>query len=82
METSQSALKDYSARASEMMGSAKQAAVDKGAVSSDTAAKMPGSASPEMKKEDFPAAPSTEPAATSMHDGATETTQEQEPLLA
>lgn len=75
MEMSQSAFKDYSAKASEMMGGAKKAAVEKGIVSEETAKKLPGDATgPEIKKEDFPSAPSTEPAAPA--------TEEKEPLLA
>lgn len=77
MEMSQSALKDYSAKASEMMGGAKKAAVEKGIVSEGTANKLPGGASPEIKKEDFPSAPQTEPIAS--HDGVED---EKKPLLA
>ena len=83
-EMAQGAFKDYSAKASEMMGSAKKSAVEKGAISEETAAKVPGSGSPEVKKEDFPAAPSQEPvAAASQHDGAVDEKPagEQEPLL-
>ena len=81
MEMSQSAFKDYQAKASEMMGSAKKAAVDKGYVSGETAAKAPGAENGSVKKEDFPAAPVSEPAAAvpTQHDGAAE---EKEPLLA
>lgn len=81
VEASQSALKDYSAKASEMIGGAKQAAVDKGIVTKETVDKLPGggAAGAEVKKEDFPTAPKTEPEAVSAHDGATE---EKEPLLA
>lgn len=82
-EMAQGAFKDYSAKASEMMGSAKKTAVEKGAVSEETAAKVPGG-SPEVKKEDFPAAPSAEPTSTAQHDGAVDEkpASEQEPLLA
>lgn len=80
-EMAQGAFKDYSAKASEMMGTAKKTAVEKGVVSEDTAAKVPG----EVKKEDFPSAPSAEPVGA-QHDGAVDekpvTEQEQEPLLA
>lgn len=78
MEMSQNALKDYGARASEMVGTAKKSAVEKGYVSEGTASKMPGAAASEVKKEDFPAAPKTEPEAAGSHDGAVE---EKEPLL-
>jgi hypothetical protein len=82
MEMSQSAFKDYSAKASEMMGGAKKAAVEKGIVSEETAKKLPGDAAAaagsEVKKEDFPSAPQTEPAAATQ-DGAQ---GEKEPLLA
>lgn len=82
MEASQSALKDYSAKASEMIGGAKKAAVDKGVVSKETVDKLPGggaAASPNgvVKKEDFPAAP-THPLNEASHDG---TVEEKEPLL-
>lgn len=58
MEASQSALKDASAKASEMMGNAKKSAVDQGIVSPETAQKVP---EVKVKSEDFPAAPSQEP---------------------
>ena len=76
---SQSAFKDYSAKASEMMGGAKKAAVDKGIVSDETAKKLPGdaSATSDIKKEDFPSAPHTEPTAAQG-----EAQGEKEPLLA
>lgn len=80
----QGAFKDYSAKASEMMGSAKKAGVEKGVVSEETAAKVPGGAGEGVKQEDFPAAPSGEPAMK--HDGGVDEKpvgeQEQEPLLA
>lgn len=82
-EMAQGAFKDYSTKAGEMMGSAKKAAVEKGIVSEETAAKVPG----EVKKEDFPSAPDAEPVVTQQHDGAVDektltTESEQEPLLA
>ena len=85
MEASQSALKDYSAKASEMMGGAKKAAVEKGVVSKETVDKLPGGAVasspapvPEVKTEDFPTAPKTELDSAKTHDG---TVEEKEPLL-
>lgn len=83
MEASQSALKDYSAKASEIMGGAKKAAVEKGYVAQETVDKVPGggaTASPavEVKKEDFPSAP-VHPLDEKTHDG---TVDEKEPLLA
>lgn len=77
VEASQSALKDYSAKASEMIGGAKQAAVEKGIVTKETVDKLPGGA--EVKKEDFPAAPKTEPEAVTGPNG---TVEEKQPLLA
>ena len=89
MEASSSALKDYSSKAQEMIGGAKKAAVDKGYVSEETAKKVPGgeaAVAGEVKKEDFPAAPNTEPApatATGVHDEASDVKEEEkEPLLA
>lgn len=80
-EMAQGAFKDYSAKASEMMGSAKKAAVEKGVVSEGTAASVPGA---EVKREDFPSAPKAEPVGTQQHDGAGEEkgAEEKEPLLA
>lgn len=86
-EMAQGAFKDYSAKASEMMGSAKKAAVEKGVVTEETAAKVPGDEHA-VKKEDFPSAPSVEPMGTQQTDGAFDEKaapvqqQEQEPLLA
>lgn len=83
MEASQGALKTYGAKAQEMMGQAKQSAVDKGYVKEETAAKLPGSST--VQQEDFPAAPSAEPTSTAHTDGATDIDvkkEEQEPLLA
>ena len=86
MEMSQNAMKEYGARASEMVGAGKKAAVDKGMVSEETATKVPGG---QVKKEDFPSAPKAEPETTSapapaMHDGGGEEKPagEQEPMLA
>ncbi|KAK5175763.1 uncharacterized protein LTR77_000903 [Saxophila tyrrhenica] len=83
VEASSSAFKTYGARASEMVGQAKQSAVDKGYVNQETADKAPGST--EVKKEDFPSAPTSVP----QTDGPTEqpvssdvNKEEQEPLLA
>ncbi|KAK3721942.1 hypothetical protein LTR37_002758 [Vermiconidia calcicola] len=69
MNASSSALKDYGAKAQEMMGSAKKTAVEKGVVSEETAAKAPGGTdgSSDVKTEDFPSAPASEPA---RYDGA------------
>ena len=64
MEMSSSALKDYSSKASEMMGGAKKAAVEKGYVSQETADKVPtgtSASAANVKREDFPSAPATEP---------------------
>lgn len=60
VESSQSLLKDYSAKAQEMIGQTKKAAVDKGYVASSTAEKV----APEqaVKSKDFPSAPKVEPA--------------------
>lgn len=82
MEASQGALKTYGARASEMMGQTKKSAVEKGYVKEETAEKMPGNT--EVKKEDFPAAPTGE---LPQHDAGAATNgdvkkEEQEPLLA
>jgi len=94
MEASQSALKDYSAKASEMIGGAKQVAIEKTEQAKQVAAEKTeqakqaavdqGVVSPEtVKKDDFPAAPTSEPAAGSgltFANGAT--AEEQKPLLA
>jgi len=116
MEASQSALKDYSAKASEMIGGAKQVAIEKTEQAKQMAAEKTeqakqvtaekteqakqvtaekteqakqaavdqGVISPEtVKKDDFPAAPTSEPAAGSgltFANGAT--AEEQKPLLA
>jgi len=105
MEASQSALKDYSAKASEMIGGAKQVAVEKTEQAKQVVAEKSeqakqvtaekteqakqaavdqGVVSPEtVKKDDFPAAPTSEPAAGSgltFANGAT--AEEQKPLLA
>lgn len=67
-----------------MMGQAKKTAVEKGVVTEETAAKVPGGEG--VKKEDFPAAPSAEPVPTQQHDGAVDEKpageEEKEPLLA
>lgn len=74
MEASQAAFKDYSAKATEMIGQGKKAAVEKGVVAPETADKVVP-----PKSEDFPAAPKVEPAGP-------ETTQAQahtaEPIIA
>jgi len=105
MEASQSALKDYSAKASEMIGGAKQVAAEKTEQAKQVVAEKTeqakqvtaekteqakqaavdqGVVSPEtVKKDDFPAAPTSEPAAGSgltFANGAT--AEEQKPLLA
>ena len=87
MESSKSAFGDYAAKASEMMGGAKKAAVEKGYVSQETADKVPGGAAAApasaVKTEDFPAAPSTEPAPAATHDGAIDVkSEEEEPVPA
>ena len=78
MQASQSAVKEYSSKAQELVGSAKQTAVDKGYVSAETA----GTTGTNVTKEDFPAAPTTQPT----HDGAADEipvkVEEKEPLLA
>ncbi len=83
VEASSSAFKTYGARASEMVGQAKQTAVDKGVVKQETADQMPGST--QAKPDDFPSAPTAVP----QQDGAAESLtfadtkkEEQEPLLA
>lgn len=60
MEMSQSAIKEYTAKAQEMIGQGKQAAVDKGMVKQETADKV----APEktVSNADFPSAPKEEPA--------------------
>jgi hypothetical protein len=61
MQASQGALKDYSSKAQEMIGSAKKTAVDKGYVSAETAG---------VKKEDFQSAPTAPPTTTQpTHEG-------------
>jgi hypothetical protein len=81
MQASQSAVKEYSSKAQELVGSAKQTAVDKGYVSAETAGTT-GTNVTSVKKEDFPAAPTAQPT----HDGATDElpvkAEEKEPLLA
>ena len=57
MEVSSKTLKDYSARASEMVGQGKQKAVDKNYVSPQTANK----AEETIKGENFPQAPREDP---------------------
>ena len=80
-EMAQGAFKDYSARASDLVGTAKKTAVEKGVVSEATAAKVPGGqanpnsasvpgSSPLVKEENFPSAPKTDP--LSSHDGASD----------
>ena len=59
-QMSTDALKDYSAKAQEMIGGAKKAAVEKGYVSGETAQKAPGGSG--VSQADFPSAPKTEPA--------------------
>lgn len=83
VEASSSAFKTYGARASEMVGQAKQTAVDKGVVKHETADQMPGST--QAKPSDFPSAPTAVP----QQDGTAESLtfadtkkEEQEPLLA
>lgn len=80
MEASQGALKTYSSKAQEALGQAKKAAVEKGIVSEETASKVPGEP---IKHDDFPSAPSTEPA-PAQTDGTTDPTKlaerEAEPL--
>ena len=83
---SQSAIKDYSSKASELIGTAKKTAVEKGVVSEETAQKPPGgpAATEQVKKEDFPTAPKTEiPSAAEAVGSATEEkAKAEEPLLA
>ncbi|KXT01943.1 hypothetical protein AC578_2564 [Pseudocercospora eumusae] len=80
-EASQNALKNVSAQASEAIGQGKQAAVDKGIVSPQTAEKVtPESA---VKSDDFPSAPKDHPLvpeATTHED--IHNSGEKEPLLA
>lgn len=70
MQASQSAIKEYSGKASEMMGAKK------------TGTETTGTTSPSVKKEDFPAPPTAAP----VHDGAADEVsvkqEEKEPLLA
>lgn len=61
MEMSQSALKEYTAKAQEMIGQGKQAAVDKGVVKQETADKVAPESKP-VSNTDFPSAPKEEPA--------------------
>lgn len=56
MEASQSALKEYTAKAQEMIGQGKQAAVDKGVVKQETADKVAP-----VSNADFPSAPKADP---------------------
>jgi len=74
VEQSQSLLKDYSAKAQEMIGQGKKSAVEKGYVAPQTAEKVV----PEhtIKSQDFPSAPKVEPAG--IHAGE----QKAEPILA
>lgn len=71
MEATSSATKQYAAKAQEMMGGAKKAAVDQGVVSKETAEKAPGQPIDRVGESapvggvqhgDFPNAPKTEPA--------------------
>ena len=81
MQASQSAVKEYSSKAQELVGSAKQTAVDKGYVSAESAGTT-GTTGTNVTKEDFPAAPTAQPT----HDGAADElpvkVEEKEPLLA
>ena len=63
VEMSQSTLKEYGAKASEMIGQGKKAAVDKGIISHETANKLTPASDPavKVKSEDFPTAPVVEP---------------------
>ena len=95
MEASQSALKEYSAKASEMIGGAKQAAVEKGYASKETVDKVPGGGVGSGVGSGVGNGAATEPALTfkqedfpsapvhpvgvNSHDG---TKEESEPLLA
>ena len=81
-QMSESAFRDYSAKAQEMIGSAKKTAVEKGYVSGETAQKVPEGG---VKQEDFPTPPKAEPV-PAQHDGAVDqvtakTEQEEAPLL-
>lgn len=58
VELSQSTLKGYTAKAQEMIGQGKQAAVDKGVVKQETADKVAP-----VSSSEFPAAPKQEPIA-------------------
>ena len=89
MQASQSAVKEYSSRAQELVGSAKQTAVEKGYVSAETAG-VNNTTGTNVTKEDFPTAPTAQPT----HDGAADElpvkeemhapykADEKEPLLA
>lgn len=58
-EMTQSTLKEYTAKAQEMMGQGKQAAVDKGVVKQETADKVAPAAP--VSSSEFPAAPKQDP---------------------
>ena len=87
VSASSSALKDYSGKAQEMIGTAKKTAVDKGYVSAETAGTTgttTGTTGTGINTTDFPNAPTAAPAS---HDGAYDssvkvTDEEKEPLLA